>query len=72
MGENFLQNVLGFYGEENSLSVGNLEKFLQLVTSRRAAAVEDEGNPLKNAEVKMRMCPVSDIMLPFHFTVSLL
>ncbi|XP_056326864.1 metal cation symporter ZIP8 [Danio aesculapii] len=50
MEESFLQNVLGFYGEENSLSVGNLEKFLQLITSRRAASVEDEGNPLKSAE----------------------
>lgn len=51
MEEGFLQNVLRFYGENSSLSTGNLENFLQLMTIRRAASVDDDRNPLKNTEV---------------------
>jgi len=61
MEESFLRNVLGFYSEEDSLSTGNLENLLHLVTSRRAASVDDDANPLKNTEV--RMCHTSDIYL---------
>lgn len=61
MEESFLRNVLRFYSEENTLSTGNLENFLHLITSRRAASVDDDSNPLKNTEV--RMCPISDIYL---------
>ncbi|XP_048066851.1 metal cation symporter ZIP8 [Megalobrama amblycephala] len=50
MEEGFLQNVLRFYGENGSLSTGNLENFLQLMTIRRAASVDDDRNPLKNTE----------------------
>ncbi|XP_051772540.1 metal cation symporter ZIP8 [Ctenopharyngodon idella] len=50
MEERFLPNVLRFYGENGSLSTGNLENFLQLMTIRRAASVDDERNPLKNTE----------------------
>ncbi|XP_067278044.1 metal cation symporter ZIP8 [Pseudorasbora parva] len=50
MEELFFQNVLRFYGENNSLSTGNLENFLHLITSRRAASVDDDANPLKNTQ----------------------
>lgn len=77
MEESFLRNVLRFYSEENSLSTGNLENFLHLITSRRAASVDDDSNPLKNTEV--RMCPISDIYLfislvllrfPSHYNIT--
>ncbi|KAK7148761.1 hypothetical protein R3I93_012946 [Phoxinus phoxinus] len=50
MEESFLRNVLRFYSEENSLSTGNLENFLHLITSRRAESVDADTNPLKNTE----------------------
>ncbi|KAF7710629.1 metal cation symporter ZIP8 isoform X1 [Silurus meridionalis] len=51
MGERFLRDVLSFYGENSSLSKTNLENFLSLITSRRApASVDNEANPLRNAE----------------------
>lgn len=52
MEESFIQNVLRFYGESGSLSRGNLENFLRLITSRRAPSVDADANPLKNAEVQ--------------------
>ncbi|XP_016417596.1 zinc transporter ZIP8-like [Sinocyclocheilus rhinocerous] len=50
MEESFIQNVLRFYGESGSLSTGNLENFLRLITSRRAPSVDADANPLKNTE----------------------
>lgn len=52
MEESFIQNVLRFYGESGSLSRGNLENFLRLITSRRALSVDADANPLKNTEVQ--------------------
>ncbi len=59
MEESVIQNVLRFYGESGSLSTGNLENFLRLITSRRALSVDADANPLKNTEV-MKTRPVSD------------
>ncbi|XP_026079967.1 zinc transporter ZIP8 [Carassius auratus] len=50
MEESLIQNVLRFYGESGSLSTGNLENFLRLITSRRAPSVDADANPLKNTE----------------------
>ncbi|XP_053476856.1 metal cation symporter ZIP8 [Ictalurus furcatus] len=51
MGESFLRDVLSFYGDNSSLSTTNFDKFLKLITSRRApASVDSEANPLRNAE----------------------
>lgn len=63
MEERFLPNVLRFYGENGSLSTGNLENFLQLMTIRRAASVDDERNPLKNTEVHLRHLPFISLFL---------
>lgn len=59
MGERFLWDILRFYGDNSSLSMTNFENFLELITSRRAAAsVSSEANPLRSAEVKLtsRVC----------------
>lgn len=61
MEESFLQNILRFYGESDSLSTGNLENFLRLITSRSAASVDDDASPLRDREV-MRMCPIWDTL----------
>lgn len=47
----FLQDVLRFYGENESLSTDNLNNFLQLITTRRPPSIDNEDNPLKNTEV---------------------
>ncbi|KAI2657719.1 Metal cation symporter ZIP8 [Labeo rohita] len=61
MEESFLQNILRFYGESDSLSTGNLENFLRLITSRRAASVDDDASPLRDRE-----CPsLSELLSAF-------
>ncbi|XP_051504221.1 metal cation symporter ZIP8-like [Myxocyprinus asiaticus] len=50
MEESFFQSILRFYGENNSLSTGNLENLLHLLTSRHSTSIDNDANPLKNAE----------------------
>lgn len=47
----FLQNILHFYGENNSMSAENLDDLLLLISARRSEAVMGEENPLAMQEV---------------------
>ncbi|KAL0969549.1 hypothetical protein UPYG_G00228770 [Umbra pygmaea] len=49
-GQGFLQNILQFYGENNSISTAHLENFLFLMSMRRPEFILDEKNPLANSE----------------------
>ncbi|XP_012682266.2 metal cation symporter ZIP8 [Clupea harengus] len=57
----FLQDVLRFYGENESLSTDNLNNFLQLITTRRPPSIDNEDNPLKNTE-----CMSPEELLVYH------
>lgn len=46
----FLENILHFYGENNSISSENLDDLLLLISARRSEAL-NEGNSLANLEV---------------------
>ncbi|XP_051946394.1 metal cation symporter ZIP8 [Xyrauchen texanus] len=61
MEEHFFTYVLRFYHENNSLSTGNLENFLHLITSRRSASIDNDMNPMKNAEC----LPMSELLSAF-------
>lgn len=73
-----MRSVLHFYGENNSLPTENLENLLHLLTSRRAASVDSDANPLRNVEVMMHLRTCCDLfrffvlfkilthLLPYH------
>lgn len=46
----FLENILHFYGENNSISSENLDDLLLLISARRSEALNEE-NSLANLEV---------------------
>ncbi|XP_074547376.1 metal cation symporter ZIP8 [Halichoeres trimaculatus] len=48
-GHSFLQNILRYYGENQSVSTENLEDLLLLISARRPAAIT-EHNPLEEQE----------------------
>uniref|UniRef100_A0A3B4TF52 Solute carrier family 39 member 8 n=1 Tax=Seriola dumerili TaxID=41447 RepID=A0A3B4TF52_SERDU len=58
-GQRFLENILHFYGENSSISTGNLEDLLLLISARRSHSVTEE-NPL---------CPSAEQILS-HFGFS--
>ncbi|XP_022606101.1 zinc transporter ZIP8-like [Seriola dumerili] len=62
-GQRFLENILHFYGENSSISTGNLEDLLLLISARRSHSVTEE-NPLANQE-----CPSAEQILS-HFGFS--
>ncbi|KAK6304913.1 hypothetical protein J4Q44_G00254990 [Coregonus suidteri] len=49
-GQGFLEDMLQFYGENDSISTAHLENFLLLISTRRPAFIVDEENPLVNSE----------------------
>lgn len=49
--QGFLDNVLLFYGENNSISVNNLNDLLLIISERRSEDVISGENPLANQEV---------------------
>lgn len=46
-GENFLENILHFFGENSSITKDHLEDFLHLISARRSQLIL-QGNPLEN------------------------
>lgn len=49
-GQKFLENILRYYGENQSISTENLDDLLLLISARRPESIT-EGNPLENQEV---------------------
>ncbi|KAJ7988878.1 hypothetical protein DPEC_G00313760 [Dallia pectoralis] len=49
-GEGFLEDILRFYGENDTLSTAHLENFLLLISTRRPAFIVEEENPLFYSE----------------------
>ena len=49
-GKVFLENILRYYGQNNSISTENLENLLLLISDRKAELIT-EGNPLAGEEV---------------------
>ncbi|XP_031165976.1 metal cation symporter ZIP8 [Sander lucioperca] len=62
-GQAFLQNILRYYGQNNSISPEHLDDLLLLMANRRSEAVS-EGNPLADQE-----CSSSEQILS-HFGLS--
>ncbi|XP_068195339.1 metal cation symporter ZIP8 [Antennarius striatus] len=63
-GTRFLENILLFYGENNSLSLENLDDFLLIISARRAEEVVNEENPLIDQN-----CPsAAEILSDFGFS----
>ncbi|KAA8579244.1 hypothetical protein FQN60_007185 [Etheostoma spectabile] len=62
-GQVFLENILRYYGRNNSISPEHLEDLLLLMSSRRSEAIH-EGNPLEDQE-----CSSSEQILA-HFGLS--
>lgn len=62
-GTEFLQNILHYYGENQSISTENLEDLLLLISARRSEAVSED-NPLEDQE-----CPSAGQILS-HFGFS--
>ena len=46
----FLEDILHYYGQNNSISTEDLDHFLLLISARRSEEIT-EGNPLENQEV---------------------
>lgn len=49
-GPEFLENILQFFGQNDSISTRNLENLLLLVSARRSELISEE-NPLEDQEV---------------------
>ena len=49
-GQRFLEDILHYYGQNNSISTEDLDHFLLLISARRSEEIT-EGNPLENQEV---------------------
>lgn len=49
-GQRFLEDILRYYGQNNSISTEDLDHFLLLISARRSEEVTEE-NPLENQEV---------------------
>lgn len=49
-GQEFLENILHFYGENESITTAKLEDMLLLISARRSESIS-EGNPLESKEV---------------------
>nr|XP_057933528.1 metal cation symporter ZIP8 [Doryrhamphus excisus] len=49
-GQEFLENIVRFYGHNESISGQNLEDLLLIISARRAESVMDDGNPLADQE----------------------
>ncbi|XP_010877583.1 metal cation symporter ZIP8 [Esox lucius] len=49
-GSGFLEDILRFYGEKDTISTAHLENFLLLISTRRPAFIVDEENPLVHSE----------------------
>uniref|UniRef100_A0A3P9NMN3 Solute carrier family 39 member 8 n=1 Tax=Poecilia reticulata TaxID=8081 RepID=A0A3P9NMN3_POERE len=49
-GQEFLENILHFYGENKSITTEKLEDMLLLISARRSESIS-EGNPLESKEV---------------------
>lgn len=62
-GQEFLENILHYYGENKSITTDNLEDLLLLISARRSELVTEE-NPLENEE-----CPSAEQILS-HFGFS--
>ncbi|XP_054913240.1 metal cation symporter ZIP8 [Poeciliopsis prolifica] len=62
-GQEFLEDILHFYGENESIATAKLEDMLLLVSARRSEAIS-EGNPLESKE-----CPSAEQILS-HFGFS--
>ncbi|KAM7376326.1 hypothetical protein PAMP_006067 [Pampus punctatissimus] len=62
-GQEFLENILRYYGENKSISTENLEDLLLLISARRPESITEE-NPLTNQE-----CPSAEKILS-HFGFS--
>ncbi|XP_029982905.1 zinc transporter ZIP8-like [Sphaeramia orbicularis] len=56
-GQEFLENILRFFGENQTISTQNLEELLLLISERRSETVT-EGNPLENQK-----CPSAEQIL---------
>ncbi|KAM4624869.1 metal cation symporter ZIP8 [Polymixia lowei] len=62
-GQIFLENILRYYGENKSISMGSLENLVQLIAARRPEVIAEE-NPLANLE-----CPsVAQILSHYGFS----
>ncbi|XP_007569567.1 zinc transporter ZIP8 [Poecilia formosa] len=59
-GQEFLENILHFYGENKSITTAKLEDMLLLISARRSESIS-EGNPLESKE-----CPSAEQILS-HF-----
>uniref|UniRef100_A0A3B3HDR6 Solute carrier family 39 member 8 n=1 Tax=Oryzias latipes TaxID=8090 RepID=A0A3B3HDR6_ORYLA len=62
-GPEFLENILQFFGQNDSISTRNLENLLLLVSARRSELISEE-NPLEDQE-----CPSAGQIL-FHFNLT--
>nr|XP_046269074.1 metal cation symporter ZIP8 [Scatophagus argus] len=49
-GRAYLDDIIHYYGENNSISTENLSNLLLLISARRSEEVFSEGNPLANQE----------------------
>ncbi|XP_054653084.1 metal cation symporter ZIP8 [Dunckerocampus dactyliophorus] len=49
-GQEFLENIVRFYGHNESISSQNLEDFLLIISARRAESVMEDSNPLADQE----------------------
>lgn len=60
MDEPYIRDVLRFYGNNESLSMSNLDNLLHLIASRRPpASIDNNANPLRDAEVGLIHSPLS-------------
>lgn len=50
-GDAFLENIIHYYGENNSITTTNLEDLLLLISARRSDLISKE-NPLEEQEVQ--------------------
>ncbi|KAL2099256.1 hypothetical protein ACEWY4_005736 [Coilia grayii] len=57
----FLQDLLRFYGKNESLSTDDMKHFLNLITTRRPQSIDNEDNPLQNSE-----CMSPEELLEWH------
>lgn len=62
-GQRFLEDILRYYGQNNSISTEDLDHFLLLISARRSEEVTEE-NPLENQE-----CPSAGQILS-HYGLS--
>ncbi|XP_041827766.1 metal cation symporter ZIP8 [Melanotaenia boesemani] len=62
-GQTFLEDILHYFGENNSITTVHLQDLLLLISSRRSNLISEE-NPLENKE-----CPSAEQIL-FHYELS--